>query len=126
MVNVNPKPPPYVDDSPLIRSHKHEVYTEEVNKVALSGDDDKWIVMEDRIRTLAYGHFRQTAVSGEWKKFGRLRQTAVSGRQAAGQRGSERFFKNESEWEREFFNNLIQNCEAGRGYKTNNGSLTNS
>ena len=42
----------------VIRSHKHEIYSEEVNKVALSGDDDKRIVMEDRIRTMAYGHRR--------------------------------------------------------------------
>ena len=40
----------------VIRSHKHEIYSEEVNKVALSGDDDKRIVMEDRIQTMAYGH----------------------------------------------------------------------
>ena len=40
----------------VIRSHKHEIYTEEVNKVALSGEDDKRIVLENRIRTLAYGH----------------------------------------------------------------------
>ena len=40
----------------VIRSHKHEIYSEEVNKVALSGDDDKRNVMEDRIRTMAYGH----------------------------------------------------------------------
>ena len=40
----------------LIRSYRHEFFTQEVNKVALSGDDDKRIVMEDRIRTLAYGH----------------------------------------------------------------------
>ena len=40
-----------------IRSHKHEIFTEEINKVALSGNDDKRIIMEDRIRTLAYGHY---------------------------------------------------------------------
>ena len=40
----------------VIRSHKHEIYSEEVNKVALSGNDDKRIVMADRIRTMAYGH----------------------------------------------------------------------
>ena len=57
----------------VIRSHKHEIYTEEINKVALSGDDDKRIVMKDRIRTMAYGHYRASETSG------RLRQTAVSG-----------------------------------------------
>ena len=42
----------------VIRSYKHEIYTETVNKTALSGDDDKRIVMKDRIRTMAYGHYR--------------------------------------------------------------------
>ena len=44
----------------VIRSYKHEIYTEEVNKVALNGDDVKRIVMSDRIRTMAYGHFRDS------------------------------------------------------------------
>jgi len=39
----------------VIRSHMHDIYTEEVNKVALSADDDKRIIMEDGISTLAYG-----------------------------------------------------------------------
>ena len=43
----------------VIRSYKHEIYTEEINKIALNGDDDKRIVMKDRIHTLAYGHYRQ-------------------------------------------------------------------
>ena len=38
------------------RSRKHEIFTEEVNKVALSGDDDKRIILPDRVHTLAYGH----------------------------------------------------------------------
>jgi hypothetical protein len=42
----------------VIRSHRHEIYTEEVNKVALSADDDKRIIMNDGIHTLAHGHFR--------------------------------------------------------------------
>ena len=40
----------------VIRSHKHEVYTEEVNKVALSANDDKRVFLEDGIHTLAIGH----------------------------------------------------------------------
>ena len=41
----------------VIRSHLHNVYTEEVNKVALSAEDDKRVIMEDGIHTLAYGHY---------------------------------------------------------------------
>jgi len=41
-----------------IRSRKHELYTEEINKVALSAQDDKRIVLPDCISTLAYGHYR--------------------------------------------------------------------
>ena len=42
----------------VIRSHLHEVYTEEVNKVALSADDDKRVILADGISTLAYGHWK--------------------------------------------------------------------
>jgi len=42
----------------VIRSHLHAVYTEEVNKVALSADDDKRVILADGISTLAYGHWR--------------------------------------------------------------------
>ena len=40
----------------VIRSHCHEIYTEEINKIALSSDDDKRVNMADGIHTLAYGH----------------------------------------------------------------------
>ena len=40
----------------VIRSHWHEIYTEEINKIALSSDDDKRVIMTDGIHTLAYGH----------------------------------------------------------------------
>ena len=42
----------------VIRSYKHEIYTETVNKTALSGNDDKRIVCSGRIHTMAYGHYR--------------------------------------------------------------------
>ena len=42
----------------IIRSYKHEVYNEEVNKTALSANDDKRYILEDGIRTLALGHYK--------------------------------------------------------------------
>ena len=42
----------------IIRSYEHEVYTEEVNKVALSAEDDKRYILEDGIHTLAWGHYK--------------------------------------------------------------------
>jgi len=41
----------------VFRSYHHDIYTEQVNKVALSADDDKRVIMEDGIHTLAYGHY---------------------------------------------------------------------
>ena len=43
----------------VIASNRHETYTMEINKVALSGNDDKRIIQEDGITTLAYGHHRE-------------------------------------------------------------------
>ena len=42
----------------LIRSHKHEIFTEEVNKVALCPNDDKRHILEDGVHKLALGHYR--------------------------------------------------------------------
>ena len=42
----------------IIRSYNHEVYTEEVNKVALSAMDDKRYILKDGIHTLAWGHYK--------------------------------------------------------------------
>ena len=52
----------------VIRSYKHEIYTETVNKTALSGDDDKRIVCSDRIRTMAYGYYRAEPASEGWSE----------------------------------------------------------
>ncbi len=41
-----------------IRSRQHNVGTERINKTALSADDDKRIVLEDGIHTLAIGHHK--------------------------------------------------------------------
>ena len=40
------------------RSQLHEIFTEQMWKVALSAEDDKRIVMADGIQTLAIGHWR--------------------------------------------------------------------
>ena len=42
----------------VIRSREHELFTETVNKIALSANDDKRIIQPDKIQTLAHGHFR--------------------------------------------------------------------
>ena len=38
----------------IIRSEKHDIYSKEVNKVALSNEDDKRNVLEDSVHTLAF------------------------------------------------------------------------
>jgi len=40
----------------VIRSRQHEIFTETVNKVALSAQDDKRIILPDRINIHAWGH----------------------------------------------------------------------
>ena len=40
----------------VIRSHQHEIFSETVNKIALSADDDKRIILDDGISTLAFGN----------------------------------------------------------------------
>ena len=42
----------------VIRSHKHEIFSETVNKIALSANDDKRIILHDKISTLAFGHYK--------------------------------------------------------------------
>ena len=42
----------------ILRSYNHEVYTEEVNKVALSALDDKRYILSDGMHTLAWGHYK--------------------------------------------------------------------
>ena len=38
------------------KSENHEVYTEDVNKIALSNDSDKRIVSPDKISSCPYGY----------------------------------------------------------------------
>ena len=40
------------------RSYEHEIFTEQITKVALSPYDDKRVILEDGIRTLPIGHWR--------------------------------------------------------------------
>ena len=42
----------------VIRSHKHDIYTEEVNKVAFSSSDDKRHILEGQTATFALGNYR--------------------------------------------------------------------
>ena len=42
----------------VIRSHLHTIYTETVNKIALSPFDDKRLIRKDNIHTFAYGHYK--------------------------------------------------------------------
>ena len=48
---------PQMREMNIIRSHLHQMYTETVNKVALSANDDERIIREDGIHTYAYGHY---------------------------------------------------------------------
>ena len=41
-----------------IRSRKHNIHTESITKTALSANDDKRIILEDGINTLAIGHYK--------------------------------------------------------------------
>ena len=41
---------------------KHDVYTENINKIALSNNDDKRIVSSDKIRSYPYGHKGKHAI----------------------------------------------------------------
>ena len=42
----------------IIRSYEHTLYTEEINKVALSAADDKRYLLKDSFDTLAWGHYK--------------------------------------------------------------------
>ena len=44
----------------IIRSYKHEIFTETFNKIALSANDDKRVIREDGIHTFAKGHYKIT------------------------------------------------------------------
>ena len=43
-------------------SKKHDVYTENINKIALSNNDDKRTVSSDKITSYPYGHKRKKCI----------------------------------------------------------------
>ena len=55
----------------IIRSNRHEIFTEEVNEVALSPSDDKRHILEDQVHTLALGiiGYYKIFSLGEEKKY---------------------------------------------------------
>jgi len=42
----------------LFRTNRHNIYTVEQNKKALSAHDDKWYILENVMDTLAWGHYQ--------------------------------------------------------------------
>ena len=40
------------------RSRQHDIFTEQMNKTALSANDDKRVILNDLITTLPYGHYK--------------------------------------------------------------------
>jgi hypothetical protein len=42
----------------IIRSHKHQVFTETVNKIGLSFNDDKAFIFNNNVETLTLGHYK--------------------------------------------------------------------
>ena len=49
-----------VDSVVGIGSVDHNLYTIQTNKISLSPFDDKRYVLDDKIQTLAYGHYKLT------------------------------------------------------------------
>ena len=46
----------------VLRSHLHNVSSVRINKVALCANDDKRVILQDGVHTLAHGHFRNYMV----------------------------------------------------------------
>ena len=52
----------------VIRIRRHELYSERITKVALCPKDDKRLILEDKISTLAIGHYSTRENCENWKK----------------------------------------------------------
>ena len=53
--NCLPKDKIVLKSKQRFKSDDHKVYTEEINKIALSSNDDKKLQTSDRIKTYPYG-----------------------------------------------------------------------
>ena len=54
----------------VIRHRNHDLYTESVEKIALSSKDDKRIILENKIDTLAYGNYMSDMIDTYENIFG--------------------------------------------------------
>lgn len=41
----------------VIRSHKHKVFTQKINKLVLNNEDDKRKTLKNRVHTIPWGHY---------------------------------------------------------------------
>ena len=78
----------------IIHYQKHELFTEQMNKIALSSDDDKQIILPDPQNTFARGHWHVSTLrqnlDTDWQcnREGKLRTEESWGRQGnLGNRG---------------------------------------
>jgi hypothetical protein len=53
---------PQMREMHTLRTYKHEIFGQKINKVDLSADDDKLVILPDGISKLAYGHYRLQTV----------------------------------------------------------------